>query len=63
MDERMRQLKTLDTIADVISYYDSTESTAKELVKFYESEGLMPDWYNDHDRGLLITKVENIING
>ena len=59
--DRIDELNILDEIADCISYYNSTESTAEELVEYYESNESMPEWYDSHDRKQLIKKVSDLI--
>ena len=58
---RDNQIKELEIIADVISYYDTSNCTAAEAVEYYESQENMPEWYDDHDRGLLTRMVHKLI--
>lgn len=52
--DRLTQVNELRAIADIISYYDTTNCTAHEAVEYYESVETMPEWYDEHDRRLLI---------
>jgi hypothetical protein len=56
--DRLDELNVLDKIADVISYYTTDGETAESLVLFYESGEIMPDWYDEYDRKILIEKVQ-----
>jgi hypothetical protein len=61
MNTRIDQINWLKLQADTISYYDSTNSSARELIKYWEENEEMPKWYDEHDHILLIELVENLI--
>ena len=62
MNDRNDEVNELWKMADYISYYDSTHSTAEELVAYYEDNVDMPEWYDNHDRQLLIDRVRGYIS-
>lgn len=61
--DRTAEVNELRRIADVISYYESTDGTAEELVSVWEelAPDDKPEWFTGHDRQLLVRFVEELI--
>lgn len=64
MNDRMEQIRWLKYQADIILHYDTTESTAEELVTYWEQNiedpkrlRNLPTWFDDHDRELIVEYV------
>ena len=56
-DDRVQQINWLEQEAVDIAFYG--EGSGEELVSFWESQGNeKPDWFDDHDRGLLVGYLE-----
>ena len=62
-ENKMRdwQINELEKIADVICCYDTSESTPEEAVEYYIENSEMPEWFDNHDKGILIEFVRKII--
>jgi hypothetical protein len=58
MNDRNQQIDWLFEQANTISYYDTSNSTARELVEYWEKNTSTPKWYDNHDREYLIELVE-----
>ena len=58
--DRVKQVNYLRELAEDILLSDMGESSSAEsLVAFYESEGSdYPDWFDAHDRALLVEYVD-----
>lgn len=59
-DDRVQQVNWLQQEAVDITNYG--EGSAEELVSFWESQDCeKPDWFDSHDRGLLVDLVSAAI--
>ena len=57
--DRMDQINWIEEQADIISWYG--EGTVKELVAYWEQHTETPDWFDKHDRILLVELVTKAV--
>ena len=71
-DDRVMQVNALRTLADRLTdgytvdpedFGGNVEAAAAEAVEYYidEINTVMPEWFDSHDRGLLIRFVEEAL--
>ena len=62
-NERTEQVNWLREQADIISYYGGHSEEAGTYVTYWEKNiDELPDWFDNHDRRLLIKMVAEAIS-
>ena len=59
MDDRMEQVNWIKQQVDIITYFG--DGTPEELVTFWERNVITPEWFDGHDRNLLVEWVAKAI--
>lgn len=57
MNDRIEQVNEIRSMAADIRFGAAGEGTPEELVKYHLGQIDLPEWFDDHDRGLLLRFV------
>lgn len=58
-DDRVRQVNWLKGIADEISFGSVGEGSPEQRVEYFLEHTEIPEWFDSHDRRLLIEMISN----